>query len=190
VRNNAGDGAYIWDAEYAAFDDYYLSHVDMIVADMGGDNAPDIVAAGSEYYGPGAVAVLLNDGAGMFPELSEFASTDIHMAVSCSDFDGDTLKDLVVANGEHETISVLLNATACNSQDANDNGIPDECEEPQCPGDLNGDNRVDLSDLAQLLGRYGVTSGMTYYDGDLDGDGDVDLNDLAALLGYYGVTCE
>jgi len=54
------------------------------------------------------------------------------------------------------------------------------------PGDLDGDGDVDLSDLAQLLGNYGTTSGATYADGDLDGDGDVDLSDLAALLGHYG----
>ena len=53
------------------------------------------------------------------------------------------------------------------------------------PGDLDGDNDVDLSDLAQLLGFYGDT-GVTYEQGDIDHDGDVDLADLATLLGYYG----
>jgi hypothetical protein len=55
------------------------------------------------------------------------------------------------------------------------------------PGDLDGDGDVDLSDLAQLLGNYGMTGGAEYEDGDLDGDGDVDLSDLAALLGNYGL---
>lgn len=54
------------------------------------------------------------------------------------------------------------------------------------PGDLDRDGDVDLSDLAQLLANYDVTSGATYTDGDLDGDGDVDLADLAALLSVYG----
>jgi len=53
-------------------------------------------------------------------------------------------------------------------------------------GDLDGDGDVDLSDLAQLLAHYGMTSGATPEEGDLDGDGDVDLSDLAALLGNYG----
>ena len=56
-------------------------------------------------------------------------------------------------------------------------------------GDLDLDGDVDLADLAELLGNYGETSGMTYEDGDLDGDGDVDLSDLAELLGSYGDTC-
>jgi hypothetical protein len=58
-----------------------------------------------------------------------------------------------------------------------------------CPGDLDGDAQVGLSDLAQLLASYGATSGATYEDGDLDGDGDVDLADLAALLAVYGDAC-
>ncbi len=58
------------------------------------------------------------------------------------------------------------------------------------PGDLDFDNDVDLSDLAQLLGNYGMTTGAVYEDGDIDLDGDVDLSDLAALLGVYGSSCE
>lgn len=58
-----------------------------------------------------------------------------------------------------------------------------------CPGDLDGDNDIDLSDLAAMLSNYGTTSGATYQDGDLDFDGDVDLADLAALLSVYGTNC-
>jgi hypothetical protein len=60
---------------------------------------------------------------------------------------------------------------------------------PPCPGDLDGDEDVDLADLAQLLGNYGITGGASYEDGDLDGDGDVDLSDLSALLAVYGTSC-
>ena len=58
-----------------------------------------------------------------------------------------------------------------------------------CIGDLNDDGVVDLSDLAELLAHYGMTSEAEYEDGDLDGDGDVDLSDLAELLGHYGNVC-
>jgi hypothetical protein len=59
---------------------------------------------------------------------------------------------------------------------------------PECPGDITGDGRVGLEDLAQLLGHYGDT-GASYEDGDLTGDGEVGLNDLAELLGLYGDVC-
>ena len=58
-----------------------------------------------------------------------------------------------------------------------------------CPGDLNGDGIVGLSDLAILLSNYGMAAGATYANGDIDGDGDVDLSDLAALLSVYGILC-
>jgi hypothetical protein len=59
--------------------------------------------------------------------------------------------------------------------------------DPPCPEDLNRDGEANLSDLAQLLGGYGTTSGATHEDGDVDGD--VDLADLPQLLGMYGESC-
>ena len=63
-------------------------------------------------------------------------------------------------------------------------------EDEFCYGDLDGDLDVDLADLAQLLGNYGMTSGAAYEDGDLDADGEVVLADLAGLLAVYGTSCE
>ncbi len=60
---------------------------------------------------------------------------------------------------------------------------------PACPGDLDGDDDVDLADLSVLLANYGMTGGAEYEDGDLDGDQDVDLADLSALLAVYGTSC-
>lgn len=58
-----------------------------------------------------------------------------------------------------------------------------------CPGDLNGDQFVDLGDLTTVLSNFGTPSGAISSDGDLDGDGDVDLADLSSLLGNFGSTC-
>jgi len=62
-------------------------------------------------------------------------------------------------------------------------------EPPDCPGDLDGNGAVDLSDLSVALANFGTTSGAGPEDGDLDGDGDVDLTDLAILLSVFGTLC-
>jgi len=56
------------------------------------------------------------------------------------------------------------------------------------PGDVNGDGRVDLLDLAHLLAAYGACVGDPNYnpDADFDDSGCVDLVDLAVLLANYG----
>lgn len=59
------------------------------------------------------------------------------------------------------------------------------CNLPR-PGDLNGDNAVDLADLAALLANFGVSDGARLSQGDLNNDGRVDLADLAGLLAVYG----
>lgn len=64
-----------------------------------------------------------------------------------------------------------------------------ERQSPPCPGDVNGDRAVNLSDLATLLANFGTSSGATRAQGDLDNDGDVDLSDLASLLAQFGTVC-
>jgi len=64
--------------------------------------------------------------------------------------------------------------------------LPAEREAPAVPvpGDVNGDLRVDLADLALVLSDFGASGA---FPGDLDGDGDVDLEDLSRVLSYYGI---
>ncbi|UCD75010.1 MAG: hypothetical protein JSV91_14630, partial [Phycisphaerales bacterium] len=69
------------------------------------------------------------------------------------------------------------------SEDANDNGIPDECEE--CPEDLNGDDVVDIDDLFEVLNHWG--QGVGKYD--VNNDGVVDIDDIFAVLAAWG-PCE
>ncbi len=56
-----------------------------------------------------------------------------------------------------------------------------------CPGDIDNDHDVDISDLSIVLSQFGsIGSGLS---GDLDGDGDVDISDLSLLLSNFGTTC-
>lgn len=56
-----------------------------------------------------------------------------------------------------------------------------------CPGDANGDDVVDFSDLNAVLAGYGATGdGLP---GDLNEDGVVDFSDLNAVLAVFGGGC-
>ncbi|MCH8880775.1 MAG: hypothetical protein IID34_12955, partial [Planctomycetes bacterium] len=58
-----------------------------------------------------------------------------------------------------------------------------EEEEPQCPGDLDGNGTIDSTDLALLLSSYGRCYKC---DADLTGDGSVDQDDIDVLMASWG----
>jgi uncharacterized protein YkwD len=57
-----------------------------------------------------------------------------------------------------------------------------EAANPALPGDVNNDNKVDLTDLSILLSNYATTNSSA----DLDGNSKVDIIDLSILLSNYG----
>lgn len=61
---------------------------------------------------------------------------------------------------------------------------------PQCIGDVNGDQMVDLQDLNLVLANFGSGSGRgAGVPGDANNDGAVDLADLNLVLANFGVDC-
>lgn len=72
------------------------------------------------------------------------------------------------------------------SVDKNGNGIPDECETPSSPGDLNGDGVVNTTDLLILFSNWGPCDNCNMCLGDLDGDCAISTNDLLLLFANWG----
>ncbi|MFN0137738.1 MAG: hypothetical protein ACKVS9_16660 [Phycisphaerae bacterium] len=123
-------------------------------------------------------------------------------------FEGEDI-DSVDVPGTHATTAVLLDLDQLDTVlgavsitrliliDASGNGTLDPMEVvslnaiplPSCPGDVDGDQDVDLTDLSTLLSNFGLGGGAQRDDGDLDGDGDVDLTDLSTLLSRFGTSC-
>jgi len=60
----------------------------------------------------------------------------------------------------------------------------DPTPKPLCPGDLNNDSNVNVSDLLLLLGSWGPCPAPC--SADLNGDGTVNVSDLLMLLGVWG----
>ena len=71
------------------------------------------------------------------------------------------------------------------SEDVNENGIPDECED-LCPADIFEDGVVNTVDLLILLANWGPCPPEEPCPGDIDESGAVDVADLLALLAAWG----
>lgn len=60
------------------------------------------------------------------------------------------------------------------------------CVPEDCPGDANGDNRTDLTDLNIVLANFGSDAEQA----DLNDDGVVDITDLNLVLSSFGAICD
>lgn len=61
-----------------------------------------------------------------------------------------------------------------------------------CVGDLTDDGQVNIEDLAQMLGCFGLPLDCpngTCCLADLDGNGEIGIQDLASLLSQFGTVC-
>ncbi|MEE8155822.1 MAG: dockerin type I domain-containing protein [Phycisphaerales bacterium] len=72
------------------------------------------------------------------------------------------------------------------SDDQDANGVPDECERPGIPGDINGDGTVGAADLLILLSSWGPCGDCDECSVDLNGDCVVGAADLLILLENWG----
>jgi len=95
----------------------------------------------------------------------------------------------LIANGVDLTATMRIRYTA---NDADPQSIVEagldaffvtrlECEESECPEDINGDGVVNTEDLLVLLGNWGNAG-----DGDIDNNGVVNTQDLLLLLAAWG----
>lgn len=80
-------------------------------------------------------------------------------------------------------------SAACNydSTATNDDG---SCEFTSCvcPGDLDGDGQVAVTDVLLFLSDFGCAVDPCV--GDSNGDGQTNVEDLLLMLSYFGLICE
>jgi hypothetical protein len=171
-----------------------------VVGDITGDGSPDVIT--NTNYLDGSCSVYAWEANGTLVEgFPKITGASVGPPVVIADIDNDSLVELVATSNVRDWGEGWVNQGCIYVWDLeapynpatmhwptfqHDLRRSGRYSAPRCPGDLDGDGDVDLSDLAQLLGNYGMTEGATYEDGDLDGDGDVDLSDIAALLANYG----
>jgi hypothetical protein len=79
--------------------------VDVVVADVNGDDRPDVLTANQDT---GTVSVLLGDGLGGLQTPADYGAAGSPLSLAAGDVNGDGKVDLVTANAYYNNVSVLL----------------------------------------------------------------------------------
>ncbi len=146
----------------------YYGHSDLRFCDVDRDGDMDLAEV---HFSDGKTHIYLNRNGTLDTVPSwTYDSSAVGTAIAFGDFNQDYWPDLAIGYSGQPCIVVFYNSG------------------PPCPGDLDGDGEVGLSDLAIMLSNYGQPAG-SYYEGDFNADGLVDLTDLAMFLSYYGDVC-
>lgn len=138
---------------------------DLHTADLDRDGDLDFVVANA---GRARITVAQRESNGTYT-IEEIPLPFDPGRIEILDFSGDGRKDIVLAHATDAELYTLLNETIGEA----------------CPGDVNGDLRVDLRDLNTVLSEYGGLSG----GGDANADGSIDLADLNLILSNFGAVC-
>jgi hypothetical protein len=88
---------------------------------------------------------------------------------------------MVCIAGAHEVMNDYLQKTLIN--------LDNPCQEQTtqaCPGDMDGDGVVTVSDVLDVLSEFGCVEGCVM---DINGDGSTNVTDVLAVLSAFGTAC-
>jgi hypothetical protein len=181
IAFNRGGGHFNSPLLFDALDDVFS----LAAGDIEGDGSLDLVTV---HRNRRMIAVYQNHGDGTFEGGRTMGVPDSPTMAAIGDMDGDGLADIVVTDDIGRLAVVHIGRIPAPSFDADENGLPDECELVRFHrGDVNADGFVDISDAIFLLEFLYLDHDMTPScrdSSDANDDGSVDASDPIAILDF------
>jgi hypothetical protein len=135
------------------------------VADFNGDGHADVATSGNFDDN---VTVLLGDGSGGFTTTREFAVGPGPWGIASADLDNDGLPDIVCANLDGDSVSILKNTTGTA---------------PTCVGDCNADGEVTVDEILSLVNiALGEAAVSQCEAGDGNDDGEITVDEILTAV--------
>jgi hypothetical protein len=134
------DGAGIFGSNGTYFPGNYPTSI--VVADVNGDGKPDLVTANWGLGAGNTLTVLTNNGNGIFGSNATLVVGLAPSSVTAADVNGDGKLDLICANSQTNSLSVLTNDGVGNFTVASTPGVSSPFS--VAAADVNGDGKIDL----------------------------------------------
>ena len=97
-----------------------------------------------------------------------------------------------VFTGPNTSDGTTLALAESGTATATPSGVINALQVSSCPGDFDGNGRVNIADFLAFAGAFGARSGEAKYNAvmDMDGSGAIDISDFLAFAGVFGTTCQ
>jgi hypothetical protein len=152
--------------------------------DFDGDGTVDLAVSSSPPMPAGVMSIVRGLGDGSFLAPTSYPGGDSPLSITSGDFKYDNQPDIAIGIYQENAVRVFTNMhPAPDSEDADGDGVPDQCE--ACYADFTGDGALDLFDFLAYVNAFNGGADSA----ECDGDAGLTLFDFLCFVNAFNAGC-